>query len=130
MSILARLRRWAAELVWLATPPSARSALPPGAYESPLDKLSNSVVDAIEAQDYDAAEKRCQRLLREYPDVFDGHQRLAMLRQAQGRFREAAEHYAKLLKMMKKNPRDLDPDMIGFFTAQREQALAKAREKR
>jgi tetratricopeptide (TPR) repeat protein len=104
--------------------------LPPGAYESPLDKLSNSVVDAIEAGDYDAAEKRCQQLLREYPGVFDGHERMAMLRDAQGRFREAAEHYTKLLKMMKKNPRDLDPEMIGYFTKQRDQALAKARERR
>lgn len=123
MSILARFKRWAAQLVW-------RSSLPPGAYESPLDKLSNSVVDAIEAGDFDAAEKRCQRLLREYPDVFDGHERMAMLREAQGRFREAADHYGKLLKMMKKNPRDLDPEMIGHYSEQRDQALAKASEKR
>lgn len=130
MSILARFKRWAAELVWLATPPSKRSRLPPGAYESPLDKLSNSVVDAIEAGDYDAAEKRCQQLLREYPEVFDGQARMAMLREAQGRFREAAEHYAKLLKMMKKDPQGLDLEMIGHFTERREQALAKARGKR
>lgn len=123
MSILARFKRWAAQLVW-------RSSLPPGAYESPLDKLSNSVVDAIEAGDFDAAAKRCQQLLREYPDVFDGHERMAMVREAQGRFREAAEHYAKLLKMMKKDPQGLDPEMIGHFTEQREQALAKARERK
>lgn len=123
MSILARFKRWVAKIVW-------RSSLPPGAYESPLDKLGNSVIDAIEAGDFDAAEKRCQQLLGEYPEVFDGHERMAMLREAQGRFREAAEHYAKLLKMMKKDPQGLDPEMIVHFTKQREQALAKAREKR
>lgn len=123
MSILAKFKSWAAKLVW-------RSSLPPGAYESPLDKLSNSVVDAIEAGDFDAAEKRCRQLLCEYPEVFDGHERMAMLREAQGRFREAAEHYAKLLKMMKKAPQGLDPEMAGHFAERREQALAKAGEKK
>lgn len=111
MSILARFKRWAAKLVW-------RSSLPPGAYESPLDKLGNSVVDAIEEGDFDTAEKRCQQLLREYPEVFDGQARMAMLREAQGRFREAAEHYAKLMKMMKRDPQCLDPEMIVNATRQ------------
>lgn len=127
MSILARIKLWAAELAWLATPPSARSVLPPGAYESPLDKLSNSVVDAIEAGEFDKGEELCRRLLREYPDELDGHDRLALLREAQGRFREAAEHYAKVLKKIRKNPGGADDETVRHITAQRDQALARAK---
>jgi len=92
-----------------------------------LDDLSNSVADAIEAGQYDQAEKLCQKLLREYPDVFDGHQRLAMLREAQGRFQEAADHYAKVLEMMKQNPNNVDHDTIQFVTELRDQALAQVK---
>ena len=69
-----------------------------------LDDLSNSVVDAIEAGKYDQAEKLCQRLLSEYPNVFDGHQRLAMLREAQGRFQEAADHYTNVIDIDEQKP--------------------------
>jgi tetratricopeptide (TPR) repeat protein len=118
-------KRWAAELIWLATPPCERSILPPGAYESPLDKLGNSVVDAIEAGDFDKAEKLCRRLLREYPGAVDGHDRLALLREAQGRFREAAEHYEKVLEMVRRSPKRTDPEIVSLITAQRDLALAR-----
>ena len=92
-----------------------------------LDDLSNSVVDAIEAGNYDQAEKLCQKLLNEYPDVFDGHERLAMLREAQGRFQEAADHYNKVLDMMQQNPDNIDQDTIRYITEQRDHALAQAK---
>ena len=92
-----------------------------------LDDLSNSVVDAIEAKKYDQAEKLCQRLLDDYPEVFDGHQRLAMLREAQGRFQEAAEHYGMVLEMMKQNPTNVDPETIQYITELQDQALAKGK---
>lgn len=92
-----------------------------------LDDLSNSVADAIEAGQYDQAEKLCQKLLRDYPDAFDGHQRLAMLRQAQGRFQEAADHYGKVLEMMKHNPDNVDQDTIQFVTELRDEALAQSK---
>lgn len=90
-----------------------------------LDDLSNSVVDAIQAKKYDQAENLCQRLLREYPDVFDGHERLAMLRKAQGRFHEATDHYEKVLDMMKKNPQGIDQETIHYITELRDQARAQ-----
>ena len=90
-----------------------------------LDDLSNSIVDAIEAKKYDQAEMLCQRLLNEYPEVFDGHERLAMLREAQGRFQEAAEHYEKVLEMMKKNPDNVDQETIQYITELRDQVLAQ-----
>lgn len=91
-----------------------------------LDDLSNNALDAIEAGNYDRAEQLCQRLLNEYPDVFDGHERLAMLRESQGRFQEAAEHYQAVLAMMEKNTWGIDEETIEYITEQRDNALAKA----
>ena len=71
--------------------------------ETPLDKLSNRALDAIEAGHYEQAEKLCRKLLRVYRKSFDGHARMAKLREAQERFQEAADHYAKLLTMIQKN---------------------------
>ncbi len=88
-----------------------------------LDDLSNSVIDAIEAGKYDQAEKLCQKLLSEYPEVFDGHERLAMLREAQGRFREAADHYTKVIEMM--NNAGIDQETIEYVTELRDKALAQ-----
>ena len=92
-----------------------------------LDDLSNSVIDAIEAGQYDKAEGLCQKLLQDYPDVFDGYERLAILREAQGRFQEAAENYNKVLDMMKKNPKNVDQDTIQYITELRDQALAQSK---
>lgn len=92
-----------------------------------FDDLSNRVVDAIEAGNYDQAEKICQSLLNEYPELFDGHERLAMLREAQGRFKEAADHYDKVLDLMRKNPTHIDHDTIQYITEQRDRALAQAK---
>jgi len=129
LSILARLKRWAAELVWVATPASERPDLPPGAYESPLDKLGNRAADALETGDYEKAEKLCQRLLREYPTALDGRQRLGELREAQGRFQEAAEEYAKVLAQIRANPDGTDEETVRYVTENRDRALAKARAK-
>ena len=92
-----------------------------------LDDLSNSVVDAIEAGNHDQAENLCRKLLDDYPEVFDGHERLAMLREAQGRFQEAADHYQKVLEMMKQNPDNVDQDTIQYITELRDQAVAHAK---
>lgn len=92
--------------------------------QTPLDKLSNRALDTIEADDFDKAEQLCRNLLRKYPKVLDGHDRMAMLREAQGRFQEAAKHYAKMLKIIEKNPRGFDQETIHEITQLRDQALA------
>lgn len=92
-----------------------------------LDELSNSALDAIEARRYNRAEKLCRRLLREYPDVFDGHERLAMLREAQGRFREAVEHYEIVLQMMEEQRDYVDQEAIDYITELRDEALARTK---
>ena len=95
--------------------------------ETDLDKLSNSVIDEIEAKNYDEAEKLCQRLLLEFPTVVDGRERMGMVREAQGRFKEAADEYSKALEMIKLNPDAADKEMIQYITEQRDEALAKAK---
>jgi uncharacterized protein YecA (UPF0149 family) len=89
-----------------------------------LDDLSNGVLDAIEAKRYDEAERLCEELLREYPEVIDGHDRFGMLRQAQGRFQEAAEEYEKALAMIDEHPRDYDPEAAVEFRQRRDEVLA------
>ena len=96
--------------------------------EMPLDKLSNRALDAIEAGRYAQAEQLCKKLLRLYRKTPDGHERMAMLRQAQGHFENAARHYGKLLEMIQENPRDFDPETVQYFTELRDQALAKVEE--
>lgn len=121
MSILARIKQWAMGL-------SSSNSPPMRFVETPLDKLSNRALDAIKARDYAEAEKLCRRLLREYPDMFDGYDRLGLLREAQGRFKEAAEQYSKLLEMIQRDPEGTDPETVRDFTEQRDRALAKAKE--
>jgi uncharacterized protein YecA (UPF0149 family) len=91
-----------------------------------LDDLSNGALDQIKARRYDEAERLCERLLSEFPQVIDGHDRLGMLREAQERYQEAAEHYAKVLAMIKENPEDYGPEVAETFQRQRDEALAKA----
>jgi tetratricopeptide (TPR) repeat protein len=93
--------------------------------ETPLDKLSNRALDAIEAGQYHQAETRCRKLLRKYPKALDGHDRMAQLRLAQGRFREAVNHYDKLLEMAQKDTEQADPETIQYITEQRDEARAQ-----
>ena len=94
--------------------------------ETPLDKLSNRALDAIEAGHFKETERLCKKLLRVYPKAPDGHDRMAMLRMAEGRFQDAARHYGSLLEMAQKDPQYFDPETVQYFTEQRGQALAKA----
>ena len=92
-----------------------------------LDDLSNGALDEIKAGRYDKAEKLCQELLRTHPDVIDGHDRLGMLREAQGRFEEAADHYAKVLAIIEEHPEDYGSELTDTFRRQGEEALAKSK---
>ncbi len=92
-----------------------------------LDDLSNGALDAIEGKRYEDAERLCDDLLREYPQMVDGHDRLGMLREAQGRFAEAAEHYAKVLAIIEEEPDRHGPEMANLFRQRRDEALRRAR---
>lgn len=80
-----------------APPPPVRA--PRGAWlpvvddnSHPLDQLSNRIVDLIDAEQFDEAERLCQRLLDEYPDIPDGHMRFGQLFRARGEPTKAAHH--------------------------------------
>jgi len=91
-----------------------------------LDDLSNRALAAIEKGSFTRAEKLCRRLLREYPKMFDGHERLGRLRAAQGHYKDAAKHYDIVLGMMRKNPSEIDREAIEYVAALRDEALEKA----
>lgn len=46
------------------------------------------------------------------PQGPDGHDRMAMLRMAEGQSEEAARHCGKLLEMVQKNPQHFDPETV------------------
>lgn len=93
--------------------------------ETPLDKLSNRALDAIRAGRFKQAEQLCKKLLRVYRKAPDGHDRMAMLRMAEGRYEDAVRHYDKLLVMADKDPGSFGPEMVQYFTELRGEALAK-----
>lgn len=116
-----------AQVAPAAAPPAPTMQPPAGMFESELDRLGNSALDAIEAGRFEEAEKLCRRLLSEYPDAPDGHERMAMLREAQGRFQEAAERYGAVLEMMRREPEGFDPEAVRYFEDRRKRALSKLR---
>jgi len=84
-----------------------------------LDDLSNSVLDLIDAGKFDEAESVCNELKKRYPDQVDGIERMAMVYEARGEIRKAAEYYLKTAEFMRSNP--------GFDKEGIEWALDKAK---
>lgn len=71
-------------------------AAPPGYRiidDDPLELLSNSVMPLIHQRRFDEADRVCEQLRREYPDVVDGWHRQAMVCEARGMRRDAAHYY-------------------------------------
>lgn len=91
----------------------------------PVDAISQNAVTAIKAKRYEEAEKLCQQLLRAYPEVIDGHDLLGMLRKAQGRFQEAADHFAEALSVIERHHGDYDPEIPGLLRRERAEVLAR-----
>jgi len=96
-----------------------------GAFESDLDKLSNGVLDAIEARQFDEAERLCKQLRTEFPEVIDGRWRLAMLREAQEKFEEAAALYGEVLEEMRRQANGFDDGACESMERDRARALSK-----
>jgi len=57
-----------------------------------LDRLSNGSLDLMNEGRLDEAERMCQHLLADFPDVFDGHMRLGQLHRHRGDNIKAAKH--------------------------------------
>jgi tetratricopeptide (TPR) repeat protein len=71
--------------------------------DDPLDNLSNSVLDLIQAGRFDEADAICDQLLREYPEVVDGLMRRAEVYEAREMWAEAADYYRKAAKFAREN---------------------------
>lgn len=61
-------------------------------FDQRLTKMSNDTVDLITDGKLDDAERMCQRLLDEFPELPDGHIRLGQLFRARGEPKRAAQH--------------------------------------
>lgn len=92
--------------------------------ETPLDKLSNCALDAIQARRFQQAEQLCKKLLRVYRKAPDGHERMGMLRMAEGRFQDALRHYDQLLQMAQKEPEHFGPEAEQYIAGLRSHAIA------
>ena len=82
-----------------------------------IDQLSNSVNDLIKENKLDEAEAVSRRLLAEYPDQIDGLNRLAMVYEARGEKRKAAEYYRKAADFAKSNE-GFDQEAIDWFLSE------------
>jgi len=86
-----------------------------------LDKLSNSVVDLIKENKLNEAEAVSHKLLAEYPDQVDGLNRLAMVYEARGEKRKAAQYYREAADFAKSNE-GFDQKAIDRFLSEAKRA--------
>ena len=105
----------------------ALAAAPPAVAEEIADKLdaayeedeftaeSNAAVDLVHAGKLDEAEQAARALLERYPDVHDGWARLAMVYEARGDHRQAADCYRKVIDVIRAHPDDYDPEFEAVF---------------
>ena len=82
-----------------------------------LDAASNAVVDLVQAGRLDEAEQAARELLVRYPEVHDGYDRLGMVHEARGQFREAADCYRQVIEFARANPDDHDAELVDSFLA-------------
>jgi tetratricopeptide (TPR) repeat protein len=76
-----------------------------------LEEDSNAVVDLIDEGRLDEAEAAARELLARYPEVVDGLERLAMVYDARGDAKQAAEYYRKAVAFILENPEGYDPEI-------------------
>ena len=80
-----------------------------------LDAASNAVVDQVRDGHLDEAEQAARELLTCYPEVHDGYDRVGMVHEARGQFREAADCYRKVIEFTRANPEDYDAGFVDSY---------------
>lgn len=80
-----------------------------------LDDESNAVINLIEAGKLDEAEQAAHQLIKNYPEVHDGYDRLGMVYEARKEPKKAADCYRKVIEIMKAHPTDYDADFPAEF---------------
>jgi hypothetical protein len=83
-----------------------------------LERDSNRVIDLVHAGKLDEAEAAAHALFRDYPDVFDGFERLGMVYEARGDRKRAAAEYRKAVAFMEARADDYDRELIDGIRAQ------------
>jgi tetratricopeptide (TPR) repeat protein len=69
-----------------------------------LDQLSNRCIDLINDGQFDEAEVIAKKLIKDFPQVPDGIERMAILHEKRGDFPLAAKYYQKAADMIKSMP--------------------------
>jgi tetratricopeptide (TPR) repeat protein len=102
-----------------ATVPARRPSLASYVQEhGELDELtqaSNAVVDMVQAGNLDAAEQAAHDLLARFPNVHDGYDRLGMVCEARGDYRQAANYYRKAINVIRNHPDNYDREFEAVF---------------
>jgi tetratricopeptide (TPR) repeat protein len=80
-----------------------------------LETLSNAAVDLVQAGKLDEAEKAARDLLKRFPDVHDGYDRLGMVYEARGQPKEAADCYRKVIEIIRANGDAYDQEFADLF---------------
>jgi tetratricopeptide (TPR) repeat protein len=93
-----------------AAPPTGRTGVDDGL--DLLDSRSNRVVDLIDEGRLDEAEAAAQELLSLYPDLMDGHLRLAMVCEARKQPQLAAAHYRQAAASLDSDSEELRADLL------------------
>src|SRR5262249_42228674 len=84
-------------------------------HELDLTEDSNAVIALVQAGKLDEAEQAARKLLLDYPEVHDGHDRLGMVYEARGHKREAADCYRKVIEFVRDHPDQYDPEFADTF---------------
>ena len=74
-----------------------------------LDRLSNNVVDLVNAGLLDEADAACEELRTTYPEVHDWLMRKAMICEARGEYEQAMDYCRRVIDWMDANPDDFEP---------------------
>ena len=77
-----------------------------------LDDASNAVVDLVHAARLDEAEQGARDRLARYPEVHDGYDRLGMVYEARGQFREAVNCYRRVIEFTRADPENYDAGFV------------------
>jgi len=84
---------------------------------NPTIRLQKSlpVESLIHAGRLDEAEQAAHELLVRYPEVHDGYDRLGMVHEARGQFREAANCYRLVIEFARANAANYDAGFVDSF---------------
>lgn len=80
-----------------------------------LTAVSNTTAALVRAGKLDEAELAALDLVRQFPGVHEGYDRLGMVYEARGDRTQAAECYRKALELIQARPEDYDPQLAQVF---------------